>query len=102
MFFDILSYDMQLCDFSLSEYIEFHKGQRDLTFAHDTSSSHHVLITKDSPPLAIATNVCEIACHIALGLEYTHANGLVHRALQPDHGTSSCEKLIVSSLLSSR
>ena len=94
---------MQLCDFSLSDYIEFHKGQRDLPLVHDTSLSNHVLITKDSPPPAIARNVCEIACHIALGLEYMHANGLVHRALEPDHGASfSCERLIVSSLRLSR
>ena len=96
--------DMQRCEFSLDDYIEFHKGQYDLSSVHESSSSaNHVLITKDSSSLMIARNACMIAYHVALGLEYMHGMGLVHRDLRPAHGTlRSCQDLIVSSLLPSR
>ena len=84
---NVMHIDMQRCDFTLQDYIEFHRNDHNLLSVYDKPSADDVLITKDAPSLAIAKTICVVANHIASGLEDMHANDMIHRALPPDHGT---------------
>jgi serine/threonine protein kinase len=102
---DVYYIDMEYCDFTLEDYIKYHRDEFDLSIAIETVPvSNPVIIAKNCSALARVENTWTIGGHIALGLEYMHANGIVHKELKPSHGTLNLEieRLICSSLLPTR
>ena len=85
---DVYYIDMECCDFTLDHYIKYHQGEHDLSTDIETIQlSNSVIITKNCSLLARVENTWTIGGHIALGLEFMHANDIVHKALKPSHGT---------------
>jgi serine/threonine protein kinase len=85
---DVYYIDMECCDFTLEHYIKYHRSEFDLPIPIETGGlSNLVIISKNCSELPRAENTWTIGGHIALGLEYMHANGIVHKALKPSHGT---------------
>jgi len=78
--------DMELCIFTLRDYIDYHRGSmpdlRD-TVARANSSA---LAMRDSATSLRMQNMWTIGHHIASGLEFMHTRKLVHRDLKPANG----------------
>lgn len=86
-YLDVYHFDMQYCDLTLEDYIKYHQDQLDLPIGIEAIQvSNPAFVTKNSPALIKAENTWVIGDHIALGLEYLHTNGIIHKALQPSHG----------------
>lgn len=96
-YLDVYHFDMQYCDLTLEDYIKYHQDQLDLSVAIEAVQlSNPAFVAKNSLSPVKAENTWIIGDHIALGLEYLHTNGIIHKALQPSHGILilSIERLI--------
>ena len=83
--FDFYFIDMELCDLSLRDYIDYLRGTKptgDLT----KNSFIPVFVERDCSLLLRMRNMWMIGAHIASGLEFMHANEHVHRDLKPGNG----------------
>jgi hypothetical protein len=78
---------MDHCDFSLQDYIRYHRNGRELPIPPESqASSSSVLASKDKDALTKAENTYEIGIHIASGLQFLHAHKVLHTALESKHG----------------
>lgn len=77
--------DMELCDFTLRDYIKYHGDGGSIGFI-DANLSAPVLATKDCSFLERVHNMWAIGSHIASGLEFLHSHKHVHRDLKPANG----------------
>jgi len=80
--------DMELCEFSLCEYIDYH-------YNRPTSSAVAIDAVEEFPPAFICKpcsnverfkNMWTIGSHIAQALEFMHTLKYVHRDLKPGNG----------------
>lgn len=79
--------DMELCNLTLHEYINY--SNHGVTFdfeIHETSAP--VFVSNDCSHLMRMRNVWTIIEHIALGLEFMHTHKQVHRDLKPKNSMS--------------
>lgn len=83
--------DMELCDLTLREYIEYHKGSRPLSvpiiLLDHESTPQRAFISRDCSYIARIQNLWTIGRDIAGGLDFLHSHGQVHRDLKPDNST---------------
>lgn len=81
--------DMELGDFTLTEYMRYLNGGTSSGIDFDTIQfSDSVFICKDCPWPERMRNTWTIGSHIARGLEFMHSREYVHRDLKPSNGTS--------------
>lgn len=81
--------DMELCDFTLHEYIKSRSGGVSCVLSipiHDSMAP--VFVRNDCTSLMRTRNIWEIAIHIACGLEFMHSHAQVHRDVKPSNGRS--------------
>lgn len=90
--------DMELCDMTLNDYIQYFSGPDSPPFNIESSASP-VFVEKDCSALMRMNNMWTIGSHIVRGLDFLHKHGQVHRDLKPFNGIiSPIGKLIVSPL----
>jgi serine/threonine protein kinase len=79
--------DMDLGEFTLSDYIKYLHQQRSSSIQIDpTLMKAGVCVPNDSSTEKRAENMWLIGCHISRGLEFMHALKHVHRDLKPNNG----------------
>jgi serine/threonine protein kinase len=83
--------DMELCDTTLREYIDYHYGAS-FNFDHLTKDINPVFVTRDCSMVARIQNMWIIGTHVSRGLEFMHARSFVHRDLKPSNGTFTASK----------
>ena len=83
--------DMELCDTTLLQYIDYHSdaSNSDFDFATSLDDKVPAFIQRNGASLQRMQNFWIIASHIAHGLEFLHAHDQVHRDLKPANGTAS-------------
>jgi len=78
--------DMELCDFSLYDYLAYHKHQApyliNLQRMYSLSDGFAYAGCSDEMRLR---NMWVIVLHIAQGLEFLHGHGYVHRDIKPNN-----------------
>ena len=84
--------DMELCDGTLRNYIDYHYHK---TSIEPTPVSFNsipafppIFVQRDCDLLMRLRNMWAIGVHMASGLEFLHVHNLVHRDLNPCNGTS--------------
>lgn len=77
--------DMELCDLTLNDYISYFAGST-LTF-EIVPSLQPAFVENGCGPIVRLHNIWTIGTHISRGLDFMHANGQVHRDLNPRNGT---------------
>lgn len=83
-YFNLYSIDMELCDFTLSDYIEYRVGKnKDVPLNVLEAPPPNVLVAKDASAVQLACNVWTIGIHVARGLDFLHSNNYVHRDVKP-------------------
>jgi serine/threonine protein kinase len=87
--------DMELCDFSLYDYINYHKnssteGLTEITVGQPLSPT---LVQKNCGTLERLQNLWTIGLHIARGLEFMHANKHAHRDFKPGNGKYAAKQM---------
>lgn len=102
---DLYFIDMELCDLTLNDYINYLSGESKLMVFDDRLfvSTSPVLIKSKSSSEVRLLNLWTTGLHIAQGLEFMHAHGHVHRDLKPGNGIMLLFSLVnnFSSLFSS-
>ena len=78
--------DMELCNFSLAEYISYHNGGSDAVIGRLVSCDNSFLHRPTDAQEKIK-NVWAIGNQIASALSFLHSHGLVHRDVIPRNGT---------------
>jgi serine/threonine protein kinase len=81
--------DMELCDLTLRDYINYHYGYyvAQLPVIDSSSRFSPVFVDKNSSLVARIQNIWTIGTHISRGLEFMHSRSYVHRDLKPSNGT---------------
>jgi serine/threonine protein kinase len=96
--------DMELCDFSLLDYIDYHyRNGRSLGNLELGDTLPPTVVDKGRSVFVRMQNAWTIGSHIACGLEFMHAHNQAHRDLNPRNGTSldsSHQYLFLSSISS--
>jgi serine/threonine protein kinase len=78
--------DMELCDLTLRDYIDYHYGSSVATIVNINDLTP-VFVSKHCSLVARIQNMWTIGTHIARGLEFMHVRSYVHRDLKPSNGT---------------
>ena len=78
--------DMELCDFSLQDYIKYQNNIAPTVPVEIRTNSAPVTVQKNCSAIERTQNMWTIGIHIARGLEFMHSNKLVHRDLKPGNG----------------
>lgn len=80
--------DMELCEFTLNDYIKYHRDSEPLLVAKNSIDSlYPAFAEQGTSMMSRMHNVWAIGEQIACGLEFMHQHGLVHRDLKPCNGT---------------
>ena len=92
--FNFYFIDMELCDLTLSDYIDYGRGNKPCPIDSDVIQTlRPVFVPKDSPSV---NNLWTIGIHIVSGLEFMHSHKYAHRDLKPSNGVRICFlKLII-------
>lgn len=80
--------DMELGDFTLHDYIEYHNTPSSSMKSSPLPPFTPAFVQKDCSPLQRIRNIWVIASHIAHGIQFLHDHGYVHRDLKPSNGIS--------------
>ena len=92
--------DMDLCESTLSEYIEYHRGVQPCKIdPQKLSTLSPVFVQKDG---ALLDNLWTIGIHITRGLEFMHKKNYVHRDLKPGNSTFPKRMSLIKVLYSLR
>jgi serine/threonine protein kinase len=88
--------DMELCEFSLFDYIAHHNSMKaDIT--SEIAIYNHlspVVVKKNCSAMQKVQNIWAIGLHIARGLEFMHTHNHAHRDLKPGNGMYDAKKWI--------
>jgi serine/threonine protein kinase len=76
---------MELCDFGLHDYIDYHNGSR-MALPPVVPPT---LVNRDCSAILRMHSMWAIGAHIASGLEFMHTYNHVHRDLNPETVHSS-------------
>lgn len=86
-YFNFYYIDMELCDLSLRDYIDYHQLKKESFFdANTMQATTPVFTQRHRTVLEKFQNMWMIGLHIARGLEFMHAHKQVHRDLNPRNG----------------
>jgi serine/threonine protein kinase len=87
--------DMELCDLTLNDYIQYFSELGSFAFEIESSMSP-VFVEKGCSVLMRLNNIWTIGSHIARGLDFLHKHDQVHRDLKPLNGmTKPSENLLL-------
>jgi serine/threonine protein kinase len=78
--------DMELGDFTLHDYIEYHNTPSSSVKSSPLRPFTAAFVQKDCSSLRRIRNIWAIASHIAHGIQFLHDHGYVHRDLKPSNG----------------
>lgn len=79
--------DMELCEFNLRDYVNYHYNQPTVVFETNIEPNlSPTVVRKDSSIIERMQNTWTIGIHIALGLEFMHSTKQAHRDLKPGNG----------------
>lgn len=82
--------DMELCDFTLHDYIGYNCGRKITLFDINTAKSlHPVVVDRGCHITTRMQNMWTIGMQIARGLEFLHDQNCVHRDLKPQNSIAS-------------
>jgi len=88
--------DMELCDLTLNDYIQYFKAESGLLTFDVESSASPVFVQKNCSALMRMINIWTIGIHVARGIDFLHKHDQVHRDLKPRNGmTSPSESLLL-------
>lgn len=76
--------DMELCDFSLHDYLYNHDDS--MKCFEEDSECAPALVCRDCSVFQRMEHICRLGGDIAGGLEFLHANYVVHRDIKPGNG----------------
>jgi serine/threonine protein kinase len=99
--FDYYYIDMELCDMTLKDYIDYWAGSKELPLETSLDLAPSV-ICNDCSLLLQMRNVWAIASQIAAGLEFMHSHHQIHRDLKPGNGNAIQSAALISKVLYSR
>lgn len=80
--FHVYFIDMELCQFTLAEYISYFKGTKSPSMDIDFSTRSPVLVKAGCILYERIRNMWTIGKHVAEGLSFVHSSGHVHRDSQ--------------------